>query len=68
MARILKLLGSLAGLLLYLWVAAVRNLPRVRARKAARRRRRLADARQRVADEHVHHAAAAERGREHDRG
>ncbi|MGZ8715540.1 MAG: hypothetical protein ACXWYO_00350 [Gaiellaceae bacterium] len=36
-ARLVKLvLGSL-GLALYTWFAAVRSLPRVRARKAARR-------------------------------
>jgi hypothetical protein len=36
-ARLAKIvLGSL-GLALYTWFAAVRNLPRVRARKAARR-------------------------------
>jgi hypothetical protein len=37
MARLAKLvLGSL-GLALYTWFAAVRSLPRVRARKSARR-------------------------------
>jgi len=37
MARLLKLvLGSL-GLALYTWFAAVRSLPRVKQRKAARR-------------------------------
>jgi hypothetical protein len=36
MARLLKIvLGSL-GLALYAWFAAVRNLPRVKRRKAAR--------------------------------
>jgi hypothetical protein len=36
-ARLVKIvLGSL-GLALYTWFAAVRSLPRVRARKAARR-------------------------------
>jgi hypothetical protein len=40
MARLLRLvLGGLA-LVLYTWVAAVRNLPRVKRRKAARRRTR----------------------------
>jgi hypothetical protein len=37
MARLAKIvLGSL-GLALYTWVSAVRSLPRVRARKRARR-------------------------------
>jgi hypothetical protein len=37
MARLLKIvLGSL-GLALYTWFAAVRNLPRVKQRKAQRR-------------------------------
>jgi hypothetical protein len=37
MARLAKIvLGSL-GLALYTWFAAVRSLPRVRARKSARR-------------------------------
>jgi hypothetical protein len=41
-ARLAKLvLGSL-GLALYTWFAAVRNAPRVRARKAARRAARRA--------------------------
>jgi len=39
-ARLVRIvLGSL-GLALYTWFAAVRNLPRVRARKHARRRSR----------------------------
>ena len=39
-ARLVRIvLGSLA-LALYTWFAAVRNLPRVRARKRARRRAR----------------------------
>jgi hypothetical protein len=39
MVRLLRIvLGSL-GLALYTWFAAVRSLPRVRARKAARRSR-----------------------------
>jgi hypothetical protein len=37
MARILKIAGAAAALLLYIWVAAVRNAPSVRAGKAARR-------------------------------
>jgi hypothetical protein len=36
-ARILKAAGAVAGLLLYVWVAAVRLAPGVRASKAARR-------------------------------
>ena len=36
-ARILKLAGAAVGVLLYVWVAAVRLAPTVRARKAARR-------------------------------
>jgi hypothetical protein len=35
--RILKAAGAVVGLLLYVWVAAVRIAPGVRARKAARR-------------------------------
>jgi hypothetical protein len=35
--RVLKAAGVLAGLLLYVWAAAVRLAPEVRARKAARR-------------------------------
>jgi hypothetical protein len=40
MARLVKLLLGAIGFALYLWIAAVRNLPRVKARKAARRRSR----------------------------
>jgi hypothetical protein len=43
MARITRLLKLVAGVfafLLYVWVAAVRALPLVRARKARRRRAR----------------------------
>jgi hypothetical protein len=39
MARLLKLVLASLGLALYTWVAAVRNLPRVKQRKAARRGR-----------------------------
>jgi hypothetical protein len=35
--RILKLVGVALGLAVYVWFAAVRNVPRVRARKARRR-------------------------------
>lgn len=35
--RILKLAGLALGLAAYVWFAAVRNVPRVRARKARRR-------------------------------
>ncbi len=35
--RILKLAGLGLGLVMYVWVAAVRNLPYVKARKARRR-------------------------------
>jgi hypothetical protein len=38
MARLLKLAGGVLGGVVYVWFAAVRSLPRVRARKAARRR------------------------------
>jgi hypothetical protein len=41
-ARLVKLLLGLLGLTLYTWVAAVRSLPRVRFRKAARRAKRRA--------------------------
>jgi HAMP domain-containing protein len=34
--RILKLLGAALALVLYVWVAAVRYAPRVKARKALR--------------------------------
>ncbi len=37
--RILKLVGVALGLAAYVWFAAVRNLPRVKARKARRRGR-----------------------------
>ncbi|HXV58232.1 MAG TPA: hypothetical protein VD704_10230 [Gaiellaceae bacterium] len=37
MRRILKAAGALAALVLYVWAAAVRLAPEVRARKAARR-------------------------------
>gem|GEM_PF-4507686 len=39
MARILRLAAGALALLLYAWFAAVTNLPRVRARKAARHAR-----------------------------
>jgi hypothetical protein len=35
--RLLKLVGAAFAGALYLWIAAVRNLPRVRRRKAGRR-------------------------------
>lgn len=35
--RILKLVGALAALLVYVWAAAVRALPRVKRRKRIRR-------------------------------
>lgn len=38
MVRLLKLAAAAVGAVLYVWFAAVRSLPRVRARKAARRR------------------------------
>ncbi|HEU5249317.1 MAG TPA: hypothetical protein VFW15_04960 [Thermoanaerobaculia bacterium] len=37
--RLLTLLATLTGFALYVWVAAVRAVPGVRARKAAARRR-----------------------------
>jgi hypothetical protein len=37
MGRLLKVVGAAVGLVLYVWVAAVRLAPSVRARKAARR-------------------------------
>jgi hypothetical protein len=37
--RLLKLIGGLLALLLYVWVAAVRALPLVKARKRLRARR-----------------------------
>jgi hypothetical protein len=39
MARLLRLLLAAVGFVLYVWIAAVRNLPRVKAKKASRRRR-----------------------------
>jgi hypothetical protein len=42
MVRVLRLLLGALGLVVYTWFAAVRNLPRVRRRKAGRRRRGLA--------------------------
>jgi hypothetical protein len=36
-ARLAKAVLGVLGLVLYTWFAAVRSLPRVRARKAARR-------------------------------
>jgi hypothetical protein len=38
MARLARLALGAFAFLLYVWFAAVRSLPRVRARKAARRR------------------------------
>lgn len=38
--RIVKLLGASLALAVYVWFAAVRNVARVRRRKAARRRAR----------------------------
>jgi hypothetical protein len=38
MKRIAKLVGGALAGALYVWFAAVRSLPRVRARKARRRR------------------------------
>jgi hypothetical protein len=35
--RILRLLGAFVAFLLYVWFAAVRSLPAVKRRKAARR-------------------------------
>jgi len=37
-ARILKVTAAAVAAVLYVWFAAVRSLPRVRRRKAARRR------------------------------
>lgn len=37
--RVLKLLGAALAFGVYVWFAAVRNLPRVKARKARRRER-----------------------------
>jgi hypothetical protein len=36
--RLLKLVAGTLAFLLYTWIAAVRNVPRVRARKTLRRR------------------------------
>ena len=38
--RILKLVGAALAFVVYVWFAAVRNVPRVKARKARRRRGR----------------------------
>jgi hypothetical protein len=38
MARLLRLAAAAVAGLLYVWFAAIRGLPRVRARKQARRR------------------------------
>jgi hypothetical protein len=37
-ARVVKAIAAVLAALLYVWFAAVRNLPRVKRRKAARRR------------------------------
>jgi hypothetical protein len=37
--RVLKLLGAALAFATYVWFAAVRNVPRVKARKARRRAR-----------------------------
>jgi hypothetical protein len=37
MARVLRLVGGALAFVLYTWFAAVRSLPRVKARKRARR-------------------------------
>jgi hypothetical protein len=42
-ARLVKLLLGLLGLMLYTWFAAVRSLPRVRSRKTARSAERRAE-------------------------
>jgi hypothetical protein len=39
MARLFRAMAAAFGFLLYLWYAAVRNLPEVKRRKARRRRR-----------------------------
>jgi hypothetical protein len=39
MARLFRVVAAGFGFLLYVWYAAVRNLPEVRRRKARRRRR-----------------------------
>jgi hypothetical protein len=36
MAKVVRLVLAAVGLLVYTWFAAVRSLPRVRARKSAR--------------------------------
>jgi hypothetical protein len=36
--RVVKLAAGVFGFLLYTWIAAVRNVPRVRRRKRLRRR------------------------------
>jgi hypothetical protein len=38
MARLVKLVLGAIAFVLYAWIAGVRNVPRVKARKAARRR------------------------------
>jgi len=38
MRRVIRLVLAAAGLLVYTWIAAVRSLPRVKARKARRGR------------------------------
>jgi hypothetical protein len=38
MARLVKLVLGAIGFALYVWIAGVRNVPRVKAKKAARRR------------------------------
>jgi hypothetical protein len=38
MARLFRIVLAAAGLLAYTWIAAVRSLPRVKARKARRAR------------------------------
>jgi hypothetical protein len=40
--RILKLAGAALGFAVYVWIAAVHNVGRVKRRKAARRRARAA--------------------------
>ena len=37
--RLVKLIGALLAFAVYVWFAAVRSLPAVKARKARRRRR-----------------------------
>jgi hypothetical protein len=37
-ARVLKAIAAAVAGVLYVWIAAVRNVPRVKRRKAARRR------------------------------